>query len=223
MQDPINMTDTDEAEQPTLPPGLPSESSSPAILTAAIPVLSEMHASALAQQCNREISNHRNGGPTNEQYGLELFRRAILLCDQDARLHLQHNFSEEVLSWLLRHPYREALHHFDSEKKFVAKAFERFWLVTSSNQQLEFSTLAGALLYLQASLNSTILDTLQASSKPKILSTSARRSSATCKKSLVCSDLSRNDFNVMRTMFTRESDQKETVLTRMFTKTIIRM
>jgi hypothetical protein len=82
MQDPIYRTAKKEPEQHTLPPDLPSDSLSPETLLSAIPVLSEMQVSALAEQSNREISNHRNGGPTNEQYVLELFRRSILLCDQ---------------------------------------------------------------------------------------------------------------------------------------------
>ncbi len=65
------------------------------------------------------------------------------------------------------HPLREEAYAFDSEENYVARAFERFWMVTAHNQQFEFSSLATVLQYLRASLNGAILDTLRTCPRTK--------------------------------------------------------
>src|SRR2546428_8409245 len=115
----------------------------------------------------REIGNYPKGEQSKELYGLGLFRRAILQPTRDARLYVQQCFSEIGLSWLRRHPIREEAYAFDSEENYVARAFERFWMVTAHNQQFEFSSLATVLQYLRASLNGAILDTLRTCSRTK--------------------------------------------------------
>lgn len=149
------------------PQNVPSERLSPASLVSAAPSLSEVSNSALAQLCTREISHYRNGEPTNEQFGLELFRRAILQGDPDAWACLQQCYSELVLNWLRRHPGREMACRLDLEENYVAQTFERFWLTTAHHQKLAFKSLAAALQYLRMSLNSTIVDALRSYSRPK--------------------------------------------------------
>src|SRR5207249_4605206 len=73
---------------------------------------------------------------------------------------------EVVRGWLHGHPCREAACRWQSEEDYVALAFERFWQATVQ-QQVTFRTLAGALVYLRASLHGAILDTLRASSRPR--------------------------------------------------------
>jgi hypothetical protein len=107
-------------------------------------------------------------GETSEVYSLELLRRAIAHGDQDARAALQQCLGEIVLAWLHTHPSREAACRWESEEHYVALAFERFWQ-TTFRQQVAFKTLAGALVYLRASLNGTILDTLRAYSRPRVV------------------------------------------------------
>ena len=105
------------------------------------------------------------GSPSNDQHIVELLRRAMVQSDQDARMGVQQCLSRVVRGWLRRHPNREAAHRLDSEENYVAVAFERFWQGTI-DQQIEFSTLATALHYLQVSLNGALLDKLRASSQP---------------------------------------------------------
>jgi hypothetical protein len=149
-----------EGELPTLSP----ERSSPvsADPDAAEPVLSVC---ALVEQCRREIQAYRRGEPSNETYGLELLRRAIVQSDPAAWAGVQQCLSEFVRSWLYAHPRREAALRWESEENYVALAFERFWQATVQ-QQVAFSTLAGALAYLRASLNGALLDTLRAYNRP---------------------------------------------------------
>jgi len=113
------------------------------------------------EQCRWEILAYRRGEPSNEAYGLELLRRALVQGDQDAWAGLQQCLSELVRSWLYGHPRREAAPSFESEESYVALAFERFWQATVQ-QKVAFRTLAGALVYLRASLNGALLDTLRA-------------------------------------------------------------
>jgi hypothetical protein len=125
--------------------------------------------SALVEQCRQHIQAYRRGEVPNEAYGLELLRRAIVQGDQAARAGVEQCFGELVRSWLHGHPRREAAYHLESEETYVVLAFERFWQATVQ-QQIVFSTLGGALVYLRASLQGAILDTLRTSSRPREVS-----------------------------------------------------
>ena len=121
----------------------------------------------LAAACSREIDNYRYGRAYNDQYCLEIFRRALLQRDQQAWELIQQRFSDTVRNWLRRHPKSDIASRFESEENYVAQAFERFWQATAHNQQLEFRSLAAALRYLHMCLNGTILDTLRTYSRPQ--------------------------------------------------------
>ena len=167
MYDVIHTPCMDDAEQSATPQHLPSKRLSPVSLVSAAPPLSEMSTSALAESCIRENDHYRNGESNDEQFGLELFRRAILQDDQDAWAGLQQCYSELVLNWLRRHPGREVACRLDPEENYVAQTFERFWLTTAHHQKLAFKSLAAALQYLRMSLNSTIVDALRSYMRPK--------------------------------------------------------
>jgi len=143
-----------------LPRGLPPEPSSPG---SAEPAAAEraLSISALVEQCRREIQAYHRGEPSNEAYGLELLYCAIVQEDQDAWAGIQQCLSEQVRGWLYGHPRREAALRWEGEASYVALAFERFWQATVQ-QKVAFRTLAGALVYLRASLNGALLDTLRA-------------------------------------------------------------
>jgi len=131
------------------------------------PSLSEMPVALLAERCLQEIERFRRGEPSQEQYGLELFRRATMQRDELAWERLQHCLNEILHRWIRNHPRREVLAQLDSEDNYVAQAFERFWYATACQQQVEFSSLAGALHYVRLCLNSCILDTLRAYARPR--------------------------------------------------------
>jgi hypothetical protein len=122
---------------------------------------------ALVEQSRREIQAYRRGEPSNEVYGLELLHRATIQGNHDAWAGLQQCLSELVRTWLYGHPRREAALRWESEESYVGLAFERFWQATTQ-QQVAFSTLAGALSYLRASLNGALLDTLRAYNRQEI-------------------------------------------------------
>jgi len=98
---------------------------------------------------------------SDEQYCLDMFRRALLKSDQHAREQLQQRFSGLGLSWIRLHPRREEACRYQKEEYYVAQAFECLWQATAHHKELEFSTLAAVLKYLRASLNAVIIDTLR--------------------------------------------------------------
>jgi hypothetical protein len=106
-----------------------------------------------------------DGDKTFEVSSLELLRRAIAHSDQDAWAGFQQCLEETVLTWLHAHPSREAACRGLCEKHVVAQAFERF-RQAAVQAQMAFETLAGALVYLRASLHGVILDTLRTLSRP---------------------------------------------------------
>ena len=164
-RDPIHLFRMNEGEQPITPQGVPP-SSSPVSSTRES-VLSTLRVSELTEQCLRELNAYRRGGSSTDIYGVELLRRAAVQGDQEAWAALQLCLTEVVHGWLRSHPSREVASRLDSEENYVAQAYARFWQATSREQQVEFRTLAAALRYLRASLNSVILDAIRAYLRPK--------------------------------------------------------
>ncbi|HEX6556993.1 MAG TPA: hypothetical protein VF026_29795 [Ktedonobacteraceae bacterium] len=124
-----------------------------------------MSASELADHCISEINKYRRGLPSNDEFGLELFHRALIQRDPLAWEVVQYRFNKTVLRWMRFHPMRSAACRFDSEENYVAQAFTRFWQATIDNQEIEFRTFGAVLRYLRACLNGAILDTLRAYSR----------------------------------------------------------
>lgn len=161
MHEPMDRRGTDDGEHFLTPQHVASKRSSPVSRTRE-PVRSTMCFSA---QCRREISMDCCGDPSTDEHDVELFRRATVQGDQDARAWVQQCLSEVVHDWLRRHPSREAACRLESEEHYVAQTFEHFWQATVQ-QQVTFRTLGGALQYLRASLHGAILDTLRTYSRP---------------------------------------------------------
>lgn len=122
--------------------------------------LGEMSLTLLAEHCAQEINKYRHNEPSNESYGLEIFRRAVVLHDQEAWATLQCQFTENVRFWLARHTCRDAALRHESEQDYIDHAFRRFWQAVS-DQSLTFTSLASALRYLRLCLHCAIMDTLR--------------------------------------------------------------
>jgi len=71
------------------------EISVPVALTLASP-LHAMKLSLLAERCVKEMNKYRRGEVPDNQYGLELFRRAMIEHDSDAWTWVQKCFGEMV-------------------------------------------------------------------------------------------------------------------------------
>jgi hypothetical protein len=129
--------------------------------------INEMEILELVDRCMNEIDNFRHGKRTNDEYGLELFRRALKEYDTFAWEIIQLHFTEMMLPWMRSHPLRNVARNHDSDENYIAQAFSRFWQATVGNEQIQFRSLAAILRYLRASLNGIILDTLRAYSRPR--------------------------------------------------------
>jgi len=112
------------------------------------------------------MNRYRNKESSNDRYCLEIFRRAVMLHDEDAWAFLQRQLSENTRIWLSRHPSRDAALRHEGEQSYIDEAFRRFWQALSEHQ-LVFNTLASALSYLHFCLNSAIMDTLRSFSRPR--------------------------------------------------------
>lgn len=111
----------------------------------------------------------QNVGETLEITRLELLCRASTHGDLQAWAAFQQNLEETVLSWFHEHPGKETACRLQSERHFVALAFE--WLRQATAQgQVTCETHSEILMYLRASLNGAILDTLRVSEHPGAVS-----------------------------------------------------
>ena len=108
-------------------------------------------------------------GESLEASRLELLRRASTHGELQAWAVFQQSLEGTVLTWFHDHPGREIACRLQSERHFVALAFERFWQ-TVVQGQVACETQASVLVYLRASLNGAILETLRVSSRPSAVS-----------------------------------------------------
>jgi hypothetical protein len=108
-------------------------------------------------------------GETREVSRLELVRRAKIYGDLQAWDAFQQSLEETVLIWLHAHPGSEAACRVQSERHFVALAFEQLRQAVFQGK-VTCETLSEVLVYLRASLNAAILETRSVSRRPAALS-----------------------------------------------------
>ena len=159
--DALLLAGEDIAPLPDLPIGLLQPQKKPTPVPTMSELLGAMSLPALAGRCMSEIDNYRRGEASNDEYCLEIFRRAMREHDDAAWTLLVERFQEFLLAAFRRHPRYETAAHLDSPENYVARAFARFWIAAVHNQQVTFTNLGAALLYLRVCLNSTILDTVR--------------------------------------------------------------
>jgi hypothetical protein len=117
----------------------------------------------------RSSSMRQHVGETREVSHLELLHRVKTHDDLQAWTAFQQSLEETVLTWLHAHPGREAACRLQSERHFVALAFERLRQAVVQ-RQVVCETFSGVLVYLRASLNGAILETLRTSRQPGAVS-----------------------------------------------------
>jgi hypothetical protein len=100
---------------------------------------------------------------------LELLLRASTHGDLEAWEAFRQGFEETVLSWFHDHPGSEAACRMHSERHFVALAFERLRQAAVQGQ-VNCGKLSEVLVFLRASLNGAILETLRVSKRPEAVS-----------------------------------------------------
>src|SRR5215472_7092532 len=161
----MNTSALDDEVQRIRPHDIPTQQVSPTLQTGDL-VGSAMNAGEITEDCIWEMRDSGGVDACDDGSILELFRRAIVQSDQEARRCLEHGLGEIMRDWLHRYPRRDEARQFDSEQKYFAQVFERFRRATASHQQPEFAQLAPMFRYLQATLNGVLLDTSRAHSRP---------------------------------------------------------
>jgi hypothetical protein len=131
--------------------------------------LHTMSVPALAEHCKRELDKYRRGEPSNDQYSLELFSRALIQRDSLAWEGVQQCFNETMYRWMRSHPLRDTACRFESEENYVSQGFTRFRQVTVNNEEIAFQALGAALKYLRASLQAVIIDTLRMYERARVV------------------------------------------------------
>lgn len=106
---------------------------------------------------------------TREVSRLELLHRASRQGDLEAWAAFQQGLEETVLTWFHAHPGCEAASRVQSDSHFVARAFEQLWHLVVQGQ-VACETLSEVVVYLRASLNGAILETLRDSRRPRAAS-----------------------------------------------------
>lgn len=103
-----------------------------------------------------------NVAVNHEAYARDMFRRAVLEQDSEARQWVKRTYRNVVVAWLHAHAHRELACRFNTEDYYISQAFEQLWCLATAQPDLPFDTLSEALQYLQASLNSVLVNALRA-------------------------------------------------------------
>lgn len=131
--------------------------------------LDDMDTRALIEGCIRELQNYKRGEPSNGEYSLALFHRALMQRDSLAWEGVQQCFVHLMYQWLYCHPLRRVAYRLESDENYVAQGFARFWQATADNRQITFPALGAALKYLRVSLHAVIVDTLRSYARASIV------------------------------------------------------
>jgi hypothetical protein len=111
--------------------------------------------------CGRQV--------TLEVSPLGLLRRVSIHSDLQAWASFQKSLEETVLTWLHKHPGSDTACRVQSERHFVALAFEQLHRAVVQGE-MACENLCGVLEYLRASLNGAILETLRVSERTRAVS-----------------------------------------------------
>jgi hypothetical protein len=104
----------------------------------------------------------QNVSETLEVSCLELLHSVSTHGDLQAWAAFHQSLAETVLAWFHEHPGSKAACRLHSERYFVALAFERLRQAVTQ-RQVACETLSAVLVFLRASLNGAILETLRIS------------------------------------------------------------
>jgi hypothetical protein len=122
--------------------------------------LRALSGAALTLRCSEETAKYLRRETNRDEFGLELFRRAICDRDEAAWESIFIIYHGLVRAWIQRHPARSTLD--DDSDYWVNRAFERLWAAIDPDRFASFPNLAAVLRYLKLCVHSVILDELRA-------------------------------------------------------------
>ncbi len=115
----------------------------------------------LARGCAQETARFRKKQPSDSRFGLELFRRAIELRDDEAWAHIYTQYGPLVLSWIMQHPGAALLLQQEDSSSLVNAAFAKFACALSPAKMQDFDQLPALLQYLKRCTHSVVADTMR--------------------------------------------------------------
>lgn len=110
----------------------------------------------LREACARESKLYYENRAHNPLYCYELFRRAIVLRNEEAWRQIYSQYQPQVACWVRAH--RAYPHCNEQVEYFVNAAFAKFWQAITPEKFARFDALDGLLRYLQMCTASVILD-----------------------------------------------------------------
>ncbi len=113
----------------------------------------------LAVRSNQERLRHKHNETFDECYLLAIVHGAIVEQTDENWSLFYDCFSPIVRRWLSNHRYCDLTLLWDSQENYIAMTFSRFWL-SMSTRRVEFASLAAALSYLRATLETAGLSAL---------------------------------------------------------------
>ncbi|MDY6877283.1 MAG: sigma-70 family RNA polymerase sigma factor [Chloroflexota bacterium] len=118
----------------------------------------------IAHRCTQETELFFQRQIYDPWYCFELFRRAIVHCNQRAWELIYAQYRSLVAGWVERH---SALPTSGEEVQyFVNRAFEKMWAALTPEKFANFSDLKSLLRYLQMCVHSVILDHIRVAEQP---------------------------------------------------------
>jgi DNA-directed RNA polymerase specialized sigma24 family protein len=123
-------------------------------------VPTEMELTALARRCAIEGERFHRNQPHDPRFAYELFRRALVECDQAAWEHLYVQYRVLVDHWVRSSGAFASSG--ESSEFFVTAAYARFWRAISPERFGSFPTLATLLHYLQQCAACAVIDSARA-------------------------------------------------------------
>ena len=124
--------------------------------------LAQMDLSILVRRCIIESERFYRNQPYEASFAYELFRRALVECDEIAWEHIYIHYGPLVDSWVRRSGAFASSG--ESSEFFVVSAFTRFWRAISPERFELFPTLASLLQYLQRCAGCVVIDSVRAQS-----------------------------------------------------------
>ena len=117
----------------------------------------------LAQRCAAEQERYHQHLPSDDQYCLALFHRAMYQRDELAWSLIYQQFTPTLLAWLYQHRYAKLVLAQEKPDSLVNAAFGNFWRSTAASGAYtqRFLTLAGILGYLKMCLNTAVIDEMR--------------------------------------------------------------
>jgi hypothetical protein len=110
----------------------------------------------LAEACQAETLRFLRGEPSRDDFGVELFRRAVCDREEIAWEAVVAQFGGLLLGWLKRHPASALLR--EDEDYIVNRALTRFWQAIGPERFYKFASLAALLTYLKMCVHCAVLD-----------------------------------------------------------------